>query len=276
MCAFGVVGILMSQISVQTASAAAAIQIGHTVKVSAILRIRATPGLAGAILGHENIGTKGTVVDGPQTADNLTWMKVKYADNFVGWSTTDYLVDMGQNTQAPSQDGKYLTSSSGTLTDSFGNVWEISAAKTVIKNGNASEVPDFTSNVAFLLWYGNSLYYEAQNGGAVQWWNWNGQSWVQVADDPRPIGNRPGVPAGSAGGTTGGGATVTLTVAPSTISPGGSAIITWISSNATSCTGFNFTPAALSGVAIVHPSNTTAYAITCGSASAQGTLTVTR
>ena len=68
---------------------------------------------------------------------------------------------------------------------------------------------------------------------------------------------------------------------PSTIAQGSSSALTWSSTNATSCTGTNFsTGGATSGTVSVSPSTTTTYSVTCGgggatSAAASRTVTVT-
>src|SRR5215471_5976320 len=64
-------------------------------------------------------------------------------------------------------------------------------------------------------------------------------------------------------------------VAGSTIPSGGSAVLTWDSSNAASCTGTGFSTAgAVSGSNSVSPTTSTTYTVTCGSASAPITVTV--
>jgi hypothetical protein len=73
--------------------------------------------------------------------------------------------------------------------------------------------------------------------------------------------------------------TATLTANPTLISNGQSSTLTWSSTNATSCTGTNFsTGNATSGSAIVSPSATTTYSISCtgtaGTALASATVTV--
>ncbi len=74
--------------------------------------------------------------------------------------------------------------------------------------------------------------------------------------------------------------TATLnTPSPSTISQGSSSALTWSSTNATSCTGSNFsTGGATSGTVSVSPSTSTTYSVTCtgaGGTSAPSSRTVT-
>jgi hypothetical protein len=72
--------------------------------------------------------------------------------------------------------------------------------------------------------------------------------------------------------------TVSLSANPKSISAGQSSTLTWSSTNATSCTGSNFTASGTSGSAVVKPSVTTSYSITCTNgtdpATAMATVTV--
>ena len=76
---------------------------------------------------------------------------------------------------------------------------------------------------------------------------------------------------GSTGATT-----VSLSANPTTITSGGSSVLTWSSTNASSCTGTNFTisGSATSGTATVSPTTTTTYTATCNSVAATATVTV--
>jgi hypothetical protein len=71
--------------------------------------------------------------------------------------------------------------------------------------------------------------------------------------------------------------TDSLSASPKTISSGQSSTLTWSSTNANSCTGAGFAVSATSGSAVVTPTVTTSYAITCtgagGSATAMTTVT---
>ncbi len=73
--------------------------------------------------------------------------------------------------------------------------------------------------------------------------------------------------------------TASLTATPATIAAGGSSTLAWSSTNATSCTGTNFTTGgAVSGNISVTPAATTAYSVSCtgagGTVSAAATVTV--
>jgi hypothetical protein len=73
--------------------------------------------------------------------------------------------------------------------------------------------------------------------------------------------------------------TAAMTASPSSISSGQSAMLTWSSTNTTSCSGAGFTASGISGSANVAPAATSTYSITCagsgGSASASATVTLT-
>ena len=69
-----------------------------------------------------------------------------------------------------------------------------------------------------------------------------------------------------------------LSANPISVNAGNSSTLSWSSSNATSCNGGNFTMSGTSGSAVVTPSVTTTYSITCsgtgGSATAKAAVTV--
>ena len=70
--------------------------------------------------------------------------------------------------------------------------------------------------------------------------------------------------------------TVVLSASPQSIGTGDSATLSWTSSNASSCTGTGFsTGGTTSGSAVVTPSATTVYSISCTGAGGTGTNTVT-
>jgi hypothetical protein len=83
---------------------------------------------------------------------------------------------------------------------------------------------------------------------------------------------------GAFGSAPAGAATATLAASPSSISSGQSSTLSWSSTNATSCTGAGFAAAGVSGSAIVAPTATSIYSVTCsgsgGPATASTTVTV--
>jgi hypothetical protein len=72
--------------------------------------------------------------------------------------------------------------------------------------------------------------------------------------------------------------TALLTAYPTKISAGQASTLTWSSTNASSCTGGGFAAYGTSGKAVVYPTVTTSYSVTCtrnaGSATALATVTV--
>jgi hypothetical protein len=72
--------------------------------------------------------------------------------------------------------------------------------------------------------------------------------------------------------------TVALSANPKSITAGQSSMLTWSSTNATSCTGSNFNTSATAGSAAVAPTVTTSYSVKCtgdgGSASSLATVSV--
>jgi hypothetical protein len=72
--------------------------------------------------------------------------------------------------------------------------------------------------------------------------------------------------------------TAFITANPTSISAGQSSSITWSSTNATSCTGTNFTATGVAGSVTVTPTQTTTYSVTCtgaGGTSPAASVTVT-
>jgi hypothetical protein len=72
--------------------------------------------------------------------------------------------------------------------------------------------------------------------------------------------------------------TTTLTASPTSVTSGQSSTLSWSSTNATACTGVNFSPSGTSGSISVAPSVATTYSLSCtgtgGSTSASATVTV--
>lgn len=86
---------------------------------------------------------------------------------------------------------------------------------------------------------------------------------ITVSADPRPATTPPQ-------SSSNGQAIVSLAVSPSVIAPGGSAVLSWASSGATSCTatgGWSGTRP-LSGTTVVTPTQTTSYSLVCNSTNA--------
>jgi len=98
-------------------------------------------------------------------------------------------------------------------------------------------------------------------------------------DNPYPSGGGADCsgPSSQSCSSTAGCATATISVSPTTIVSGNSATLTWSSTNATSCTGTNFsTGGSISGSIQVSPTSPVTYTVTCsGASSATAVSTVT-
>lgn len=56
------------------------------------LNVRSGPGTSYPVIKTEPKNTTGVVLDGPVSADNLTWWKISYQDDVIGWSAQSWLV----------------------------------------------------------------------------------------------------------------------------------------------------------------------------------------
>ena len=80
---------------------------------------------------------------------------------------------------AASPSGATIADSTGSLVDSAGVVWTLSAGQAV-RNGF---VDIWTSGITLLLYYNGAIYQQADGWG---WWEWVSGVWVGVSGDPRP------------------------------------------------------------------------------------------
>jgi hypothetical protein len=69
--------------------------------------------------------------------------------------------------------------------------------------------------------------------------------------------------------------TVSVSASPTKISVGQSSTLTWSSTDASSCTGHGFAASGTSGKAVVQPTVSTAYAVTCSGADGLAAATAT-
>ncbi|HEY8031758.1 MAG TPA: CARDB domain-containing protein, partial [Methylocella sp.] len=65
--------------------------IGDRVQTTANLNVYATASTSGTILGQQAVGSLGTVIGGPITANNFVWWNINYDIGADGWSIQDYL-----------------------------------------------------------------------------------------------------------------------------------------------------------------------------------------
>ncbi len=65
---------------------------GDSISVTtATLRVRALPTVNSAIIGFQSNKSKGTIVEGPKSADGYDWYKIDYVSGTDGWSAAKYL-----------------------------------------------------------------------------------------------------------------------------------------------------------------------------------------
>jgi hypothetical protein len=215
----------------------------------------------------DNVGVTGYKIfrNGTQIA---TVSGTSYSNTGLAANTTySYTVaayDAAGNTSAQSTaksvttpSGVVLTESvNGTLlppatkiVDALGTTWTLVSGQ-IAKNGVIDPV---TSGVILMAYYNHTVYQENQYTNSLgqiahDWYAWIGGTWTP-SSDPRPSTPPP---------------TAFIVASPTSILSGGSASLTWSSSNATSCTGTNFsTGGAVANSVPVAPSVTTTYSVTC-------------
>lgn len=87
-----------SSASTITTNSAASITVGGRVVTTGNLNIRQNASPSAPKLGTAPIGTIGTVVSGPTTADNYTWWQINYSNGVSGWSIATYLAPLAPAT----------------------------------------------------------------------------------------------------------------------------------------------------------------------------------
>jgi uncharacterized protein YraI len=70
---------------------AEALNIEDRVQCTANLNVRGTPSTSGTLITSESSGSRGIIVDGPQSANGYTWWKITWDNSYTGWSVQDYL-----------------------------------------------------------------------------------------------------------------------------------------------------------------------------------------
>jgi hypothetical protein len=194
-----------------------------------------------------------------------------------------------ENTNNSVTDNRYVAWNIGSLQKPNGWDWVPNTYTTTLRDGNFDWISGKspwlgiggagTANIVTPQAIPNSLYLSSKPAffGSNPW------PWV----DPT-TGNTSILPAKycfnqgqmpnclQSGGTPS--PTVTLTANPTSITSGQSSTLTWSSTNATSCSGVNFSPSGTSGSSSVSPTITTTYSLTCtgagGSSSGSATVTV--
>ncbi len=67
-----------------------ALHVGHTVGTTDTLKVRGNPSVSGDLLAVLKPNTRGSVVDGPKSADGYVWWKIAYP-SVTGWSAANWL-----------------------------------------------------------------------------------------------------------------------------------------------------------------------------------------
>ena len=82
----------------------AQIKTGNEVETTNALNVRSAPGTSGStVISTKNMGSTGTILDGPVSADGFTWWKIKYDDGTTGWSEDKRLESVPANQQSATQ-----------------------------------------------------------------------------------------------------------------------------------------------------------------------------
>ena len=77
---------------------AASIAVGGRVVTTANLNVRQSASASATKLGTESVGSLGTVIGGPTSANGRTWWQVSYDNGISGWSISTYLLVAAANT----------------------------------------------------------------------------------------------------------------------------------------------------------------------------------
>ena len=82
--------------------------IGDRVQTTDRLNVRVGPSLPDTILGTQSLGSLGTVVDGPISADGFIWWQINYDIGADGWSVENYLQKIDISSEpAPESNNSY-------------------------------------------------------------------------------------------------------------------------------------------------------------------------
>lgn len=85
-----------------------------------------------------------------------------------------------------SAQGATINSTTGHLTDRNGDTWTLVPSANGFQIAKDNVADPVTGNVILLLYWNHQIY---QENSALNWWVWNGTTWVQQAGDPRSAGS---------------------------------------------------------------------------------------
>lgn len=67
------------------------IDVGDTVRVVDVLRVRQEPNVSSAVVGRATTYSRGVVIDGPESSAGYVWWEVDYSDGTSGWSAENWM-----------------------------------------------------------------------------------------------------------------------------------------------------------------------------------------
>ncbi|MBI2096987.1 MAG: peptidoglycan-binding protein, partial [Candidatus Sungbacteria bacterium] len=186
--------------------------IGDRVQTTVTLNVRATPSISGTLLGTQAAGALGTVVGGPVVADGYNWWHINYDNAPDGWSVENFIVKI------------FYPPPPATLTCS-------PASQTVQVNTRANfTAAGGTGSYSWLAPGGNP---SSGSGSAFSTsYASQGSYTVTVASGPQAAGcgvavsQLPPPPVAPA---------LSFSANPVAINTGGNVTLTWVSSDANSC-----------------------------------------
>lgn len=87
--------------------------IGDSFQVNTYINFRSAAGYSGGIIGTLSVGTTGTIIGNPQSADGLEWANIRTSSGQTGWAAADYLTKTGS---APTATRTATTAATATRT----------------------------------------------------------------------------------------------------------------------------------------------------------------
>ncbi|WP_052573354.1 hypothetical protein [Haloferula sp. BvORR071] len=141
---------------------------GTRVTTDAVASVRATASGTGSVVGSMALGSFGTVLAGPTTADSVEWWQVYFDNGLTGW------VDVEQIAAAPASEflttvngewqNRTISAQTGTFTISFN--MRPAAANIDALTGVSTSAASAFGNVAAVVRFATTGNVDARNGGA--------------------------------------------------------------------------------------------------------------
>jgi hypothetical protein len=214
-------------------------------------------------------------------SDNTTWGFL-YAAKATPTSPELYSLSLGKT--IPFSDGGAINL--GGWTDFvFQMNWTSDTVSVWRRDQGATNFTEVVNNAAFTaptqpVYLKQGLYRGGDVSGRsdIFWLGPTARGTTFSAVEQAAFGTNAGPTGTGSSGTTAPAPTASLSASPASITSGQPTTLTWSSTNATSCTGTNFTASGTSGSVSVSPSATTNYSLTCsgsGGTSSAATAIVT-